>query len=42
MNQINEAARILGKIKSIKKAMSSKLNGSKPCRRGRKRGRPKK
>lgn len=42
MNEASEAARILGKIKTMKKAMSSRLNGLKPCRPGKKRGRPKK
>lgn len=42
MSEISEAARILGKIKTIKKAMSSRLNGLKPCKAGKKRGRPKK
>lgn len=40
-NERSEAARVLGRIKSVKKAMSSRLNGLKPCRKGKKRGRPK-
>lgn len=36
----SEAGRILGKIKSIKKSMACRLNGMKPCRPGKKRGRP--
>lgn len=39
-NQKSEAARVLGRIKSIKKTMSSQLNGMIPCRPGKKRGRP--
>ncbi len=41
-NEIREAARVLGKIKSIKKAMACRLNGMKPCAPGKKRGRPRK
>lgn len=40
-NKRSEAARILGRIKSVKKTMSSRLNGLKPCHPGRRRGRPK-
>lgn len=40
-NERSEAARILGKIKTYKKAMSSRLNGTKPCHEGKQRGRPK-
>ena len=39
-NQVSEAARVLGKIKSIKKTMAVRLNGMKPCHPGKKRGRP--
>lgn len=42
MNLASEAARVLGRIKSIKKTMACRLNGLKPCRPGKKRGRPKK
>jgi hypothetical protein len=38
--QRSEAARVLGRIKSIKKTMAVRLNGLKPCRPGKKRGRP--
>ena len=42
MKERSEAARVLGKIKTIKKAMASRLNGLKPCHPGKRRGRPKK
>jgi len=41
MSQASEAARILGKIKTMKKAMAARINGCMPCRKGKKRGRPK-
>lgn len=41
MNKVSEAAKLLGKIKSEKKARASVANGSMPCAPGKKRGRPK-
>ena len=40
MNEIQKSAQLLGRIKSIKKTMACRLNGLKPCRPGKKRGRP--
>jgi hypothetical protein len=42
MNKIQSAASTLGSIRTEKKAKASRINGTRPCAPGKRRGRPRK